>query len=166
MRLQSNELNFEGQNIYVGIDVHLKSWTVTTLTKSLHHKTFSQASNVDALMSYLCNHFHGENYIETTWWFTCWIAYGLDKEFGRIQRNSTDLKDVIFAFLYDEDLPYDNNGSERLIRKAKIKMKVSQCFRYDGGTEAFSILHSIMDTAKKNGQSAFAALRTIADIKQ
>ena len=28
MRKQSNTLNFEGQNIYVGIDVHLKSWTV------------------------------------------------------------------------------------------------------------------------------------------
>ena len=29
MRKQSNTLNFEGQNIYVGIDVHLKSWTVS-----------------------------------------------------------------------------------------------------------------------------------------
>ena len=28
MPKQSNTLNFEGQNIYVGIDVHLKSWTV------------------------------------------------------------------------------------------------------------------------------------------
>ncbi len=63
MRLQSNELNFEGQNIYVGIDVHLKSWTVTILTERLHHKTFSQASNVDALVSYLRNHFPGGNYV-------------------------------------------------------------------------------------------------------
>ena len=31
MRKQSNTLNFEGQNIYVGIDVHLKSWTVREL---------------------------------------------------------------------------------------------------------------------------------------
>ena len=55
MRLQSNELNFEDQNIYVGIDVHLKSWTVTILTERLHHKTFSQANNVDTLVSYLRN---------------------------------------------------------------------------------------------------------------
>ena len=33
MRKQSNTLNFEGQNIYVGIDVHLKSWTVRTRRK-------------------------------------------------------------------------------------------------------------------------------------
>jgi hypothetical protein len=55
MRLQSNELNFEDQNIYVGIDVHLKSWTVIILIERLHHKTFSQANNVDTLVSYLRN---------------------------------------------------------------------------------------------------------------
>lgn len=32
MQKQSNTLNFEGQNIYVGIDVHLKSWTISILT--------------------------------------------------------------------------------------------------------------------------------------
>ena len=26
MPVQSNKLNFKGQNIYIGIDVHLKSW--------------------------------------------------------------------------------------------------------------------------------------------
>ena len=30
--MRSNELNFEGENIYIGIDVHLKYWT---LLKSL-----------------------------------------------------------------------------------------------------------------------------------
>jgi len=25
-RKQSNELDFKGQNIYVGVDVHLKNW--------------------------------------------------------------------------------------------------------------------------------------------
>jgi hypothetical protein len=29
MQRQRNELNFEGQKIYVGIDVHLRSWSVT-----------------------------------------------------------------------------------------------------------------------------------------
>ena len=28
MQTQRNELNFEGQNIYVGLDVQLKSWTI------------------------------------------------------------------------------------------------------------------------------------------
>lgn len=31
-RVQSNKLDFSGQNIYVGIDVHLKSWSVAILS--------------------------------------------------------------------------------------------------------------------------------------
>ena len=49
MQKQSNTLNFEGQNIYVGIDVHLKSWTVSILTEHLHHKTFVQPPSPEAL---------------------------------------------------------------------------------------------------------------------
>lgn len=41
MLMQRNELNFSGQNIYVGIDVHLKSWSVTILTEYLHHHLYS-----------------------------------------------------------------------------------------------------------------------------
>ncbi len=39
MQLQSNIFNFEGQNIYIGINVHLKSWTVTILTENLQKTT-------------------------------------------------------------------------------------------------------------------------------
>ncbi|KAA6323338.1 hypothetical protein EZS27_027208, partial [termite gut metagenome] len=28
MQKQRKELNFKGENIYVGIDVHLKSWSI------------------------------------------------------------------------------------------------------------------------------------------
>lgn len=31
MPTQMNNLNFEGQNIYAGFDVHLKDWKVTIL---------------------------------------------------------------------------------------------------------------------------------------
>ena len=32
MVTQRKRLNFEGQNIYIGIDVHLKSWEASTFT--------------------------------------------------------------------------------------------------------------------------------------
>ena len=63
MQKQSNTLNFEGQNIYVGIDVHLKSWTVSILTEHLHHKTFVQPPSPEALSSYLHAHFPNGNYL-------------------------------------------------------------------------------------------------------
>lgn len=62
MERQSNKLDFKGQNIYVGFDVHLKSWHVTILTENLTHKTFSQPPNPDLLHGYLVKNFPGGSY--------------------------------------------------------------------------------------------------------
>lgn len=62
MQTQSRALDFKGQNIFVGIDVHLKSWTVTILTESLAHKTFTQPACAQTLYNYLMRQFPGGNY--------------------------------------------------------------------------------------------------------
>lgn len=62
MQAQSNKLDFSGQNIYVGFDVHLKSWTVTIMTEKLTHKTFSQSPKPELLHSYLTKNFPGGIY--------------------------------------------------------------------------------------------------------
>jgi len=62
MRAQRNELNFEGQNIYVGMDVHLKSWTVCIMTEKLEHKKFTQPPRADVLYNYLTRNFPGATY--------------------------------------------------------------------------------------------------------
>jgi hypothetical protein len=48
----------------------------------------------------------------------------LDKQFGRMQRSLRKLKDAVFAFLNNQNVHYENNASERAIKKAKIKMNV------------------------------------------
>ncbi|MDD4968927.1 MAG: IS110 family transposase [Paludibacter sp.] len=53
MQTQNKELNFEGQNIFIGIDVHLKSWNVSIFTENLHHKTFQQPAVAEVLSDYL-----------------------------------------------------------------------------------------------------------------
>lgn len=62
MRTQRKELNFEGQNIYVGIDVHLKSWTVCIMTEHMEHKRFTQPAEAQALHTYLSRTFPGATY--------------------------------------------------------------------------------------------------------
>lgn len=54
--------DFTGMNIYAGIDVHKKSWSVTLLTDELEHKTFNQPPSADALHTYLSKHFPGAQY--------------------------------------------------------------------------------------------------------
>jgi transposase len=62
MELQSNNLDFSNQNIYVGFDVHLKSWNVTILTERVAVKTFSQDPNPELLYQYLVRNFPGGVY--------------------------------------------------------------------------------------------------------
>jgi len=62
MRTQSNKLDFTGQNIYVGFDVHLKNWRVTIMTEHLTHKTFSQPPKPEILHQYLAKNFPGGTY--------------------------------------------------------------------------------------------------------
>lgn len=60
--MQSNKLDFNGQNIYIGIDVHLKSWNVSIFTASVKMKPFSQPPQASALYAYLQRNFPGGNY--------------------------------------------------------------------------------------------------------
>ena len=54
---QSNRISFKGQNIYVGIDVHLKSWSVTVLSETSVLKRMSRGADPDALHRFLTSHY-------------------------------------------------------------------------------------------------------------
>ena len=62
MQTQSKELSFEGQNIFVGLDVHLKSWNASIFTNDLHHKTFNAPPKAQSLSEYLKRNFPYANY--------------------------------------------------------------------------------------------------------
>ena len=88
-----------------------------------------------------------------------------DKEFVRIKNGLASKKDYLFTFLDNPNVPYDNNASERAIRPTKTKLKVAGLFRTFLGAEAYAIIHSIIDTAKKQTVSPFQELQMIAQLK-
>ena len=59
---QRNGLDFKGQNIYVGIDVHLKSWSVSVLSEHSVLKKFSQNPQPEASHKFLVTNYPGANY--------------------------------------------------------------------------------------------------------
>jgi hypothetical protein len=59
---KSNKLDFTNQDIYVGIDVHKKSWTVSIHLKEFEHRTFTQPPDVKILVNYLRRNFPNGNY--------------------------------------------------------------------------------------------------------
>lgn len=71
----------------------------------------------------------------------------------------------IFVFLDKEDVPFDNNASERAIRMVKVKTKVSGCFRTFNGAERFAIIRSVIDTTIKSHQNPFEAIQLLANFR-
>jgi transposase len=62
MALQHTQFDWSGQHIYVGLDVHKNSWTVTVLTDAIMQKKFSQSPDVECLVNYLRRHYPGATY--------------------------------------------------------------------------------------------------------
>jgi transposase len=60
--VKTNKLDFTGQPIYIGMDVHKKSWTVSIHSAVCEHKTFTQPPEVDILVNYLRKNFPGATY--------------------------------------------------------------------------------------------------------
>jgi len=77
------------------------------------------------------------------------------KKIQTLQKRLIKYKDYLFLFLKNEHVPPDNNASERAIRVFKVKLKVSGFFKSKAGAQRFALLHSIVNTARKNGSSPF-----------
>ena len=72
--------------------------------------------------------------------------------------------DYILNFLEDPMIPSDNNGSERGIRKLKIKLNNSCTFRSDSEVDAFIELHSVIETAQKHNQNPYSAIQALFEV--
>jgi hypothetical protein len=85
----------------------------------------------------------------------------LGQKFITFKKGLVKCRDYIFNFLENPMIPSDNNGSERGIRKLKIKLKNSCTFRSDFGADAFLELHSVVETAKKHNKTSYHAIQAL-----
>jgi len=84
---------------------------------------------------------------------------GADKKIITFRDRLRRLKEYITLCLYNRKVPPDNNFSERSIRMAKLKQKISGCFRSWKGAKRFAILRTIVDTAIKQNIHPLVAIR-------
>ncbi len=106
MQQQINKFDFTGQKIYVGCDVHKKSWSVSIMSENLLLKTFSQPPKPDILANYLMKNYPGAEY-HTAYeagFSGFWIHYTLQSYgFNSIVVNAADIPTTVKEVVMKED---------------------------------------------------------------
>ena len=72
-----------------------------------------------------------------------------------------DYSKETLTFMYDFDVPFDNNLSERDIRMMKLRLKISGTFRSKLGADMFCRIRGFIATSKKQGINVLEAIEGI-----
>lgn len=88
-----------------------------------------------------------------------------DKELYTFYKRICRERQHLFTFLFVENVPPDNNASERAIRNIKVKQKISGQFKTEKAAQNFAKIRSVIDTTIKNGNNVLEALALITKLQ-
>jgi len=70
-------------------------------------------------------------------------------------------QESVLAFAFEAGVPFTNNQAERDLRPAKVKQKVSNCFRTQVGADYYARISGFISTMRKNNLSVIDQLTSV-----
>lgn len=123
MITQRKELSFKGQKIYVGIDVHKSTWSVTTMMEIGSPRTHAQKASAEELFEFLNRHYPDADYLAAyeagfTGFSTCYTLkeYGIDC----IVVNAADIPTTQYENVMKSD-PVDSVKIAKALRAGQLR---------------------------------------------
>lgn len=82
----TKKIDFSGKDLFIGLDVHKKSWSVTIVIDGMEHRTFTQPPDPGALNNYLQRMFPGGSYNSA--YEAGFCGYGIHRELNSLGINN------------------------------------------------------------------------------
>ena len=79
----------------------------------------------------------------------------------RLLNRLSKRQEEVLEFLYQVEVPFDNNLAERDVRMTKTKQKISGCFRTEKGAYYFARIRGFISTCQKQGLTIIESIETI-----
>lgn len=90
-----------------------------------------------------------------------WDQSGKKSTSGNLLARIIKYEEAVLRFMNDHRVPFTNNLAERDLRMAKVRQKVSGCFRSFEGAKIYARLRSYISTVKKQGRNVWEALNVL-----
>ena len=80
---------------------------------------------------------------------------------ANLLRRLREHRQEVWRFMTDVDVPFTNNLAEQALRMAKVKQKISGCFRTEHGADTFFTIRSYLATMTKQKNNLFECLVSV-----
>lgn len=118
----TKKIDFTGKDLFIGLDVHKKSWSVTVTVGGIEHKTFTQPPDPQALLNYLQRNFPGGSFHSA--YEAGFCGYGIHRSLNslgieNIVINAADIPTTQKDKLQKRD-PVDSRKIARALEKGSL----------------------------------------------
>ncbi len=114
----SNNVDFNGQNIYFGLDTLLKNWLTSIMVGESPYKTFPQDPSSELLRNYLLRNFTNGNYHSA--YGASFCGFGIHKDLLNL-----GIKNIV---VNPADIPTTDKVCKKLQVKKKSHSKSNETF--------------------------------------
>ena len=119
----TKKIDFKGKELFIGLDVHKKSWSITIVVEGIKHRTFTQPPEPKALYHYLQKTFPGGSYSSA--YEAGFCGYGIHRELNslgirNIVINAADIPTSQKDKLQKRD-PIDSRKIARALEKGSLR---------------------------------------------
>jgi len=119
----TKKIDFTGKQLFIGLDVHKKSWSVTILVDGTEHRTFTQPPDPESLSAYVQRMFPGGEYNSA--YEAGFCGYGIHRRLNQLGINNIVINAADIPTSQKDKLqkrdPVDSRKIARSLEKGSLR---------------------------------------------